>query len=241
MTVVAGRSTIPMQRPQLRPAEQGDAGLPVKTRAGERLRVWALEVLACKTLIAVSLACIAVGLTLDYVCGMYVHTMAGVKVPDLLLDLFPAVDVSFLFIYGYVSLIAAMFLYPIIFRMRMIHVVAFQFSLLLVIRSLFMIFTHLETPAGAISVNYPFFFRSLYFENDMFFSGHTAMTFLGFYVFRRSWLRYVFLIGSITMAVVVLAMHVHYSIDVLAAFFMTYGSYRIGHTVLLRLDPAYRG
>jgi len=34
---------------------------------------------------------------------------------------------------------------------------------------------------------------------------------------------------------------VHYSIDVLAAFFMTYGSYRIGHRVLLRLDPAYRG
>jgi hypothetical protein len=43
------------------------------------------------------------------------------------------------------------------------------------------------------------------------------------------------------MGIVVLAMHVHYSVDVLAAFFMTYGSYRIGHTILLRMDPAYRG
>ena len=123
----------------------------------------------------------------------------------------------------------------------MLHVVAFQFSLLLIIRSVFMIFTHLETPAGAITVSYPWFFRSLYFENDMFFSGHTAMTFLGFYLFRRSWLRYVYLVGSIVMGIVVLAMHVHYSVDVLAAFFMTYGSYRIGHTILQRADPTYRG
>ncbi len=167
--------------------------------------------------------------------------MEGVKVPDLILDLFPAVDLSFLFIYGYVSLILGMFVYPVVFRLRMLHIVAFQFSLLLIVRSVFMIFTHLETPAGAVSVNYPWFFRGLYFENDMFFSGHTAMTFLGFYVFRRSRLRYVFLVGSIVMAIVVLAMHVHYSIDVLAAFFMTYGSYRIGHRILLRLDPSYRG
>jgi hypothetical protein len=241
MTVAAGRSTIPLRRPRLQPAEPGRADGWTGERWREGLRVWTSEVVACKRLIAVSMACIAVGLGFDYACGMYVHTMTGVKVPDLILDLFPAMDLSFLFIYGYVSLIAAMFLYPIIFRMRMIHVVAFQFSLLLVIRSLFMIFTHLETPAGAVSVNYPWFFRSLYFENDMFFSGHTAMTFLGFYVFRRSWLRYVFLVGAIVMAIVVLAMHVHYSIDVLAAFFMTYGSYRIGHRVLLRLDPAYRG
>ena len=241
MTIAAGRPTIPLRRPQLRPAEPGGADGRTSERLHAGLRAWAWEVLACKRLIAVSLACIAVGLGFDYACGMYVHTMRGVKVPDLILDLFPPIDLSFLFIYGYVSLIAGMFLYPIIFRMRMIHVVAFQFSLLLVIRSLFMIFTHLETPAGAVSVSYPWFFRSLYFENDMFFSGHTAMTFLGFYVFRRSWIRYVFLVGSIVMAIVVLAMHVHYSIDVLAAFFMTYGSYRIGHRVLLRLDPAYRG
>ncbi len=225
----------------MEPTERSRPVGPLGERVREGVRQWAMEVLACKRLIVLSLVCIGVGLGFDYACGMYVHTMRSVKVPDLILDLFDPIDASFLFIYGYVALIASMFLYPIVFRMRTIHVVAFQFSLLLVVRSLFMIFTHMETPAGAISVNYPFFFRSLYFENDMFFSGHTAMPFLGFYVFRRSWLRYVFLAGSIVMGCVVLAMHVHYSIDVLAAFFMTYGSYRIGHRVLLRLDPTYRG
>ena len=213
----------------------------IPERLREGLNDWTGEFLASKHLIALSLAFVMTGLVFDYVCGMYVHTMKGVKVPDLILDLFNPIDLSFLFIYGYVSLIAGMFIYPIVFRVRLLHVVAIQFSLLLIIRSLFMIFTHLETPAGAVSVNYPWFFRGLYFENDMFFSGHTAMTFLGFYLFRRSWVRYVFLVGSIVMAIVVLAMHVHYSIDVLAAFFMTYGSYRIGNAALLRLDPAYRG
>jgi len=241
MTVVAGRSTIPIRRPALQPAERGRAAGRLGERVREGLRDWSEEALACKHLIALSLVCITVGLVFDYVCGMYVHMMKGVKVPDLILDLFPAVDVSFLFIYGYVSLILGMFIYPLVFRLRMLHVVALQFSLLLIVRSVFMIFTHLETPAGAISVNYPWFFRGLYFENDMFFSGHTAMTFLGFYLFRRSRLRYVFLVGSIVMGIVVLAMHVHYSVDVLAAFFMTYGSYRIGHTILLRMDPTYRG
>ena len=241
MTVVAGRSTIPMPKLPLRPAEPTrPAGRP-GDRLREGLREWTVELSARRHLVVLSLVFIVIGLGFDYACGMYVHSMRGVKVPDLILDLFNPIDLSFLFIYGYVSLILAMFLYPLVFRLRMLHVVAFQFSLLLIVRSVFMIFTHLETPAGAISVNYPWFFRGLYFENDMFFSGHTAMTFLGFYLFRRSWLRYVFLVGSIVMGMVVLAMHVHYSIDVLAAFFMTYGSYRIGHTILLRLDPTYRG
>lgn len=241
MTVVAGRSTIPIPRRPLQPAEQGrEAGRP-RERLRERLHEWCTELLADKRLVVFALVCFIVALGFDYVCGMYVHTMKGVKAPDLILDLFNPFDLSFLFIYGYVSLILGMFLYPLAFRVRMLPVVAFQFSLLLIVRSLFMIFTHLETPAGAISINYPWFFRGLYFENDMFFSGHTAMTFLGFYLFRRSWLRYVFLVGSIVMGIVVLAMHLHYSIDVLAAFFMTYGSYRIGRTILQRMDPTYRG
>jgi hypothetical protein len=114
-----------------------------------------------------------------------------------------------------------------------------QFSILLVLRSLFLIFTHLETPPGSIPVSFPSIFGNLYFENDMFFSGHAAFPFLGFYVFRRSAIRYAFLVGAVVMGVVVLAMHIHYSIDVFAAFFMAYCSYRMGRRVLRRLDPAY--
>jgi hypothetical protein len=121
-----------------------------------------------------------------------------------------------------------------------LHIVVIQFSLLLVLRSVFMIFMHVSTPAGSVHVHFPGFFGRFYFENDMFFSGHTAMPFLGFYLFRPHRLRYVYLIGSIVMGLSALAMHVHYSIDVFAAFFMTYCSYQMGTALLHKLDPAYR-
>ncbi len=205
------------------------------------LQEWIMEVLAYKHLLAVATVFTVIALCADYYCGVYVTSLKGAKVPDLILDQFEAIDMSFLFVYGYMALIAAMFLQPTLFRVRTLHVVAIQFSLLLLLRSAFMLFTHMETPAGSATVNFPWFFQGLYFENDMFFSGHTAMPFLGFYLFRHSPFRYVFLVGAIVMGIVVLAMHLHYSIDVFGAFFMTYCSYRMGQRLLRKLDPTYLG
>lgn len=200
---------------------------------------WTRELLQYRRLVLLASVLALVALLADYSCGTYVTATPGAKVPDLILDRLPSLDLSFLFIYGYMALLVAMFCYPLFWRVRMLHVVIFQFSLLLTLRSLFMLFTHLETPAGSVPVHFPGVFSNLYFENDMFFSGHTAMPFLGFYLFRPSRFRYVFLVGAVVMGAVVLLMHVHYSIDVLAAFFMTYCSYQMGNAVLSRLDPTF--
>jgi hypothetical protein len=213
----------------------------LRERIREGLLDWIADVFACRRLLVIAGVFTAVALCMDYYCGAYVTVTKGAKVPDLILDRFQAVDMSFLFVYGYMALIVTMFLYPTFFRVRTLHIVAIQFSLLLLLRSVFMIFTHIETPAGSVSVGFPGFFEKLYFENDMFFSGHTAMPFLGFYLFRHSPLRYVFLIGAVVMGIVVLAMHLHYSIDVFGAFFMTYCSYRMGQRLLRRLDPTHLG
>jgi len=206
---------------------------------GAGVRAWTREFLQCRYLLVLSCVFLGVSLLADYWCGSYVTARPAVQVPDLILDRLPPVNLAFLFTYGYMALIVGMFLCPLLLRARMLHVVAIQFSLLLLLRSVSMIFTHLGTPAGAVTVEFPGIFCKLYFENDMFFSGHTAMPFLGFYLFRYSRIRYVFLVGSVAMALVVLAMHLHYSIDVLAAFFMTYGSYRMGNVLLRKLDPDY--
>ena len=233
---------VPLRQPRLRPIPQGDVGPPaLRDRVWQGLQDWIGDVLACRHLLVLAGVLTAIALSTDYYCGAYVTVTKGAKVPDLILDQFQAVDLSFLFVYGYMVLLMIMFLYPTFFRVRTLHVVAIQFSVLLMLRSVFMIFTHLETPAGSVAVGFPGVFQHLYFENDMFFSGHTAMPFLGFYLFRHSPLRYVFLVGATVMGIVVLAMHLHYSIDVFGAFFMTYCSYRMGRRLLQRIDPTYIG
>ena len=142
-----------------------------------------------------------------------------------------------MFVYGYLALVGAMFAYPLFFHIRMFHTVLSQFSLLVVLRALFMVFTHLQTPSDAIPVHFPWIFGGLSFQNDMFFSGHTAIPFLGFFLFKDSAYRYLFLVGSIVMGTVALVMHRHYSIDVFSAFFITFCSYRMGMRAFGRLAP----
>ncbi len=239
MAVVAEKSIAAAQRPRLKvaPRARGIPWAPESLDVG--VRTWTRELLQCRHLLALSSLFFGVALLADYCCGAYVTARPGVKVPDLILDHLPTLDLSFLFTYGYMALILGMFLYPLWRCPRMLHVVAIQFSLLLILRSLFMVFMHVSTPADSVAVHFPGFFSRFYFENDMFFSGHTAMPFLGFYLFRPHRLRYVYLGGSIVMGMAALAMHVHYSIDVFGAFFMTYGSYQMGSVLLRKLDPAY--
>lgn len=233
---------MPLRRPRLRPVPQEQAGpRTLRDRVWDGILDWIGDVWTCKSMLVIAGVFIVIGLATDYYCGSYVTVTPGAKVPDLILDRLPAMDLSFLFVYGYMVLLMIMFLYPTFFRVRMLHVVTIQFAMLLTVRSLFMIFTHLETPAGSVAVSFPWFFEHLYFENDMFFSGHTAMPFLGFYLFRHNRLRYVFLVGAMVMGAVVLLMHLHYSIDVFAAFFMTYCSYKMGQRLLRKIDPTYIG
>ncbi len=74
------------------------------------------------------------------------------------------------------------------------------------------------------------------FKNDLFFSGHTAVPFLGFLLFKNRKVKYTFLGASIIMAITVLLMHVHYSIDVFSAFFITYGTFKIGEWLFKKMD-----
>ena len=64
--------------------------------------------------------------------------------------------------------------------------------------------------------------------NDLFFSGHTGLPFLLALIFwENKKLRFLFLGFSVLFAVVVLLGHLHYSIDVFAAYFITYTIFHI--------------
>jgi hypothetical protein len=206
----------------------------------ERVNQWKTEFTKHKKLILLSLLFLAIAVVFDYLAGIYVTKTSGVAAPDLLLDYIPTLDLDFIYIYGIIIVITILLLYPLFFKVREFHKVASQFSLLVMVRSTFTIFTHLETPAGAFKFNIPNIISVISFQNDLFFSGHTAIPFLGFLLFKESKIRYFFLAASIILGATVLLMHAHYSIDVFSAYFITYGTFKIGEWFFSKINN-YRG
>ncbi|MDD5133197.1 MAG: phosphatase PAP2-related protein [Candidatus Nanoarchaeia archaeon] len=197
---------------------------------------WKREIWNHKYLILISLVFLLISTVLDYAAGIYVSEIPGVVAPDLILDNIPTVDLDFIFTYGMIFMILVLFIYPLLFRVKDLHKVISQFSLLIMVRSAFTCFTHLKVPSDALTFNTPYIISFLTFQNDLFFSGHTAIAFLGFLLFKGEKIRYFFLITSIIMGITVLLMHVHYSIDVFSAFFITYGTFKIGKWIFNKIN-----
>jgi hypothetical protein len=190
------------------------------------------EFLKYRVMILISLFLFALANIITYLASMHVDTIKAVAVPDLILDNIPTLNLNFIFVYGFYAMIILIIFYVVFFHMKDAHKIILQFSLLMIIRSFFMVLTHLSVPLDAqIVTGVPTFLKGFYFVNDLFFSGHTSVPFLAFLLFRREKMGILFLGISILMAITVLFMHVHYSIDVFAAFFITYGSYKLGSGV----------
>ncbi|MFT4063077.1 MAG: phosphatase PAP2-related protein [Edaphocola sp.] len=93
----------------------------------------------------------------------------------------------------------------------------------------------LNPPQGLIPLIDPisnFFYGKTHFvTKDLFFSGHTSSQFLLFLCLRKKWDKTLALVSSILVGAMVLIQHVHYTIDVVAAFPLTYVCYRVGKTM----------
>ena len=201
-----------------------------------RKREWAKEFWSHKWLIFISLIFLAISISLDYASSLYLKKISTVVVPDLILDHIPTIDLSFIFIYGAILVTSVFFLYPLFFKVKELHKAIAQFSLLIMVRSIFTTLTHLQEPILSITYHAPKFLFFFNVQNDLFFSGHTAIPFLGFLLFKDSEIKYFFLAMSVIMAITVLFMHAHYSIDVFSAFFITYGTFKIGEWFFKMID-----
>jgi hypothetical protein len=190
---------------------------------------WKADLLEHKSQFLVSLILLACASILNYVSGTYVGRAEVAAVPDIFLNNFKAVDLSYLFVWGFMLVIGVFFVYPFIFTPKKLHYAIGMFSLLLAVRAGFIVLTHLKTPMDAIPAAFPWLFDRLLFQNDMFFSGHTALPFLGYLVFENKKIKYFMLASSIVLGLTVLLMHQHYTIDVVSAFFITYVVYKIGN------------
>ena len=161
--------------------------------------------------------------------------------PDLLLSLLPVVDLRWVFVWGFAAFVAWAFVMGLWRENRRLARIAWLYALLIILRSLFIILTPMRLPEGALVVSGDPLFeavgRHLTFHNDLFFSSHTALPFLGYLIYRDWWVRQVFLGLSLLLAATVLLTRVHYSIDVFGAYFITYALYRFEQR---HLRAAYR-
>ena len=167
----------------------------------------------------------------DYATS-YATLRASNPVTDIILSNTPAFDVDGYFVYGAALLIAFIF-FVLVLNPQQIPFTLYSLSIFYLTRALFISLTHLgpfptRTPIE-FSTNIGQFLSGVFFGgDDLFFSAHTGAPFLMALVFwRQPVLRYIFLAWSIFFGVIVLLGHIHYTIDVASAFFISFGIFHL--------------
>jgi len=145
----------------------------------------------------------------------------------MFLDNLPPTDVDGILEYG--ALLLGAFLNAICMALpQRIPFVLKGIALFILIRSGFIILTHLGPSPEKTPIDDGFLFSSLLSGNDLFFSGHTGLPFLMALIFWDRVVARAILLGvTIVFAVAVLLGHLHYSIDVFSAFFITYSIFHL--------------
>lgn len=177
-----------------------------------------------------------VALFINYFAALYAADAVSNYVKDIILSNIPVFDVDYIFIFGPIvfwGIIAVICLLdpkkiPFVFKC---------IATFIIIRSLFITLTHLGPYPDRIPLDIHTMLLNrwnlgnlLTFGSggDLFFSGHTGLPFLMALVFWKNVrMRMFCLFGAAFFGVVVLLGHLHYSIDVLSAFFITYSIFHI--------------
>ncbi len=170
---------------------------------------------------------LASSLVLNYAAGNYATKSASNGVTDIILDNLPVMDVDGILIYG--SILFGFFMVILLIREpKQIPFIVKSSALFYFIRAIFISLTHLGPIFQQAPLVSNILSRNLIFGSDYFFSGHTGLPFLMALSFwSNKYLRNLFLATSFIFGASALAGHYHYSIDVFAAFFITYGIFHI--------------
>jgi hypothetical protein len=159
----------------------------------------------------------------------FVEKRPGVMLEDPILALFSPVNLTWvIFLVIYAGIIGA-----IIYLLR--HpaqlILALQtYGLLALVRIAAMAVVPLDPPPLMIALKDPFvemFGGGTTLTRDLFFSGHTSTLFMLSLAMPTNKSRIVYLLASFVVAACVILQHVHYTIDIFAAFFFAFGCYNM--------------
>lgn len=155
----------------------------------------------------------------------YVEARKGIRLNDVLLHIFPAQDFSlpiFVLLYSSLLLLIITHLHKPKVIMRLIE----MHFLVAVVRQICILLVALEPPVGIIVLRDVFLENTFYphhtpLTKDLFFSGHVASIWIYFLCAQHRYLKFTFFLATLGMAFMILCMRVHYTYDVLGAFFFT--------------------
>jgi PAP2 superfamily protein len=156
----------------------------------------------------------------------YATVHASNYVTDLVLSRVGPFNVRFLFIYGTFTAFAFT-AGLVVWRPNRLPFALKAMALFLLVRAVFVALTHMA-PSPIDPQKPAPFFNSIFYGSDLFFSGHTGLPFLAALAFWHIAQWRMFYLGlTAFFGSVVLLGHYHYSIDVLAALFITHGVFQI--------------
>lgn len=173
-----------------------------------------------------SLMLLIASLVVNFYAGYYASIRKSSPVTDIILSNIRVFDLDAVFVYGTVIFFIFLgFLCAVDFKW--IPFLIKSLALFILIRSIFVALTHIGPFPDQVEITSRIF-NKFTFEADLFFSAHAGLPFLMALMFwKNGWLRGLFLLWSLFFSVVVLLAHMHYTIDVLSAFFITYAIYKI--------------
>jgi len=174
---------------------------------------------------------LAASLVAQFFINGYVTSASSSPVTDIILSNTRVYDVDGIFVWGAV-LLAFVAVFVGLKRINCLPFGLKSVAVFVLIRSVFVSLTHIGPFPTHVLISSTFFnreaFDGIFTGNDLFFSGHTGLPFLLALMFwDDKMLRYIFLGFSFILGTAVLLGHLHYSIDVLSAFFITYAIFDI--------------
>ncbi len=167
---------------------------------------------------------LASSITITYFAIRYANYTASSPVTDIILSNIPVFDVDGIFVYGPVIFWIITVFYVFLFEFKRAPFILKSIASFVIIRAFFITLTHIGPFPDGIDTKVSNSFLSIFTSgSDLFFSSHTGLPFLMALIFwQNKYSRWFFLLSSSFFGAIVLMAHLHYSIDVAAAFFITY-------------------
>lgn len=150
----------------------------------------------------------------------YAEQRTGVPLPDFILALLSATDLS-LTIFIVMDTLLIISIVALLTKPDYFLVVLQAYVLLTLVRFVTILLVPLEAPEGIIVLHDPitdrFFYQGAVITKDLFFSGHASILMLMAFGMPFPRFKIILFIGATAVGIMLLIQHAHYTIDVLAA------------------------